>query len=481
MYRKVYVTRPVRVFLRIMLVSVFVLDKKKNPLMPCSEKRARLLLKRAHAVIVRVYPFSIRLKDRVSGDTQPLRLGIDPGSKTTGLMLARESEAMDSESGEVKRTHHVVWLAELTHRGHRISEALTSRRSMRNARRGRHTPYRKARFLNRGNKSKGWLAPSLQHRVDTIMSWVKRLQRTTPIKTISQELVRFDMQIMQNPEINGIEYQHGTLRGYELKEYLLEKWGRTCAYCESKHVPLQIDHIQPKASGGSNRVCNLTLACEPCNIAKGAQSVTFFLAKKPEHLARILTQAKKPLKDAAAVNSTRWALFHTLETCGLPVETGTGGRTKWNRYLLNLPKSHALDALCIGNVDAVKNWQTLVFTIKATGRGCYQRTRLTAHRFPRGYLLRKKSVNGFQTGDMVSARVPKGIKAGIYVGRAAVRASGYFNIQTAQHIIQGVSHRHCKLLQRADGYGYSHEKRWDAFGILPIPPRPQGRGISAKI
>jgi len=436
-------------------MSVFVLDKKKNPLMPCCEKRAQLLLERGRAAVVRVYPFTIRLKDRVGGDIQPIRLSIDPGSKTTGLTLARESEEIDVESGEIKRTRHVVWLAELTHRGHSISETLTSRCSMRKARRGRNTQYREARFLNRGNKNKGWLPPSLQHRVDTVISWVERLQRLAPIKAISQELVRFDMQVMQNPEIDGIEYQQGTLAGYEVKEYLLEKWGRRCAYCESKNIPLQIEHIQPKSKGGSNRVSNLTLACEPCNTAKGAQPVEIFLAKKPQLLQSIVSQTKKPLKDAAAVNSTRWALYNALKMTGLPIETGTGGRTKWNRYVLNIPKSHALDALCVGTVDAVKNWQYPVFAIKSTGRGCYQRTRLTAYGFPRGYLMRKKSVHGFQTGDMVSADVPKGVKAGIHVGRAAVRASGYFNIQTAQNIIQGVSHRHCKIMQRADGYGYS--------------------------
>lgn len=462
-------------------MAVFVLDKKKHPLMPCSEKRARLLLQRGRAVVVRVYPFTIRLKDRMGGETQPVRLGIDPGSKTTGLMLARESEEVDKESGDLTRTRHVLWLGELTHRGQSIKDALTSRRALRVGRRGRNTPYRQPRFLNRGNKSEGWLAPSLQHRVDTIISWVKRLQRIAPIKAISQELVRFDTQAIQHPEISGIEYQQGTLAGYEVKEYLLEKWGRKCAYCETQNVPLHIEHIHPKAKGGSNRVSNLTLACEPCNTAKGAQSVTIFLATKPQRLAKILSQAKQSLKDAAAVNSTRWALLNTLKAIGLPIETGTGGRTKWNRNSLNIPKSHALDAVCVGKVDEVNNLQHYLFAMKATGRGCYKRTRSTTQGFPRGYLLRKKSVHGFQTGDMVSANIPKGRKAGSYIGRVAVRASGYFNIQTKENVIQGVSHRHCKIMQRADGYGYSQWKSIDASGISPIPPRPEGRGISAKI
>lgn len=435
-------------------MAVFVTDKQKFPLMPCTEKRARLLLERGRAVVVRLYPFTIRLKDRVGGDTQPLRVGIDPGSKTTGFMLARESEDIDLLSGEVKQSRHVLWLAELNHRGRNISEALTSRRAMRRTRRGRHTPYRHARFLNRGNKQKGWLAPSLQHRVDTVVSWVTRLQRIAPLSAISQELVRFDMQLMQNPEISGIEYQQGALAGYELKEYLLEKWGRQCAYCEGENIPLQVEHIQPKARGGSNRVTNLTLACEACNRAKGAQPIAVFLANKPKILQKILAQVKRPLKDAAAVNSTRLALHRALQQSNLPLETGTGGRTKWNRHILGIPKTHALDAVCVGSVDAVYDWQCPILNIKATGRGSYQRTRLTAHGFPRGYLTRKKSVYGFQTGDMVRADVPKGKKIGIHVGRVAVRTSGSFNIQTATTVIQGISHRHCQITQRSDGYGY---------------------------
>lgn len=436
-------------------MAVFVLDKKKHPLMPCSEKRARLLLNRGRAVVIRVFPFTIRLKDRVGGERQALRLGIDPGSKITGLMLARESEKFDVESGEIKRHRHALWLAELAHRGQSISKTLTSRCSLRRSRRGRHTRYRQPRFLNRGNKGKGWLAPSLQHRIETTLSWVKRLGRWTPLSAISQELVRFDTQALQNPDIQGIGYQQGTLAGYEVKEYLLEKWGRQCAYCAAENVPLQIDHIRARAKGGSNRVSNLTLACESCNIAKGANRVEVFLAKKPTQLRKILAQAEKPLPDAAAVNSTRWALVNALKATRLPVETATGGCTKWNRHCLNIPKTHALDALCVGKVDIVENWQAPTLAIKATGRGSYQRTRVTAQGFPRGYLMRSKSIKGFQTGDMVRAIVPKGARMGIHMGRVAVRASGNFNIQTAQDVIQGVFHRHCRIRQRADGYGYS--------------------------
>ncbi len=111
-------------------MAVFVLDKRRRPLMPCSEKRARLLLQRGRAVVVRLYPFTIRLKDRIGGATQPVRLKLDPGSRTTGLALVRDTESVDPESGEIVRTATVLWLGELTHRGRRISEALSARRAI---------------------------------------------------------------------------------------------------------------------------------------------------------------------------------------------------------------------------------------------------------------------------------------------------------------------------------------------------------------
>ena len=446
-------------------MSVFVLDRQGKALMPCTEKRARLLLARGRARVHRVVPFVIRLVDvRVQDcEVQPLRIKLDPGSQTTGIALVREAsclQAVDAQTGEITSTSGavVLHLFELVHRGRQISEALTARRQMRRRRRG-NLRYRAPRFLNRGNQKRGWLAPSLQHRIDTTVAWVQRLRRWAPVQAISQELVRFDMQAMVNPDIEGVEYQQGTLAGYELREYLLAKWGRKCAYCGAENRPLQIEHIQPKARGGSNRAANLTLACRCCNEKKAALPVEVFLAKKPEVLKRILAQAKRPLKDAAAVNATRWALFSALKATGLPVEAASGGRTKFNRSRLGVPKTHALDAACVGDMDWLQGWQVVpTLQIKCSGRGSYQRTRLDKFGFPRGYLMRSKAVNGFATGDMVKAVVPTGKKAGCHQGRVAVRATGSFNIQTKDGVVQGISHRHCTRVQRGDGYGYQQQQ-----------------------
>ena len=428
-------------------MQVFVLDKHKKPLMPCHPARARELLKRGQAVVHKIAPFTIRLKDRVGGEVHPVRIKLDPGSKTTGIALVREDVA------ETETTAHVLFLAELTHRGGKIRDRLTARGTFRRRRRG-HLRYRKPRFDNR-TRPEGWLAPSLQHRVDTTISWVNRIRKLSPVSGTSQELVRFDLQKVENPELSGFEYQQGTLAGYEVREYLLEKWNRTCAYCGAKDVPLEIDHIHPRSKGGADRVSNLTLACHVCNQKKGSQDLSSFLAKKPETLKRILSQAKKPLRDASAVNSTRWALFERLKQTGLPIETGSGGRTKWNRTRFGLSKTHSLDAACVGKLDRIEGGNRPVLSIKAMGRGSYQRTRLDAFGFPRGFLTRTKAHFGFQTGDLVRTVVAKGKKIGTHLGRVAVRSSGSFNIRTGSGVVQGLSHKLCRLLQRADGYGYS--------------------------
>jgi len=434
-------------------MAVFVLDQRKKPLMPCSEKRARRLLERGRAVVVKRYPFTIRLKDRVGGELQPIRVKLDPGSKHTGVAVVRESQAVDPKTGEIANKISVLNLLQLHHRGLTISTHLTSRRAMRRRRRS-NLRYREARFDNR-TKSTGWLAPSLQHRVDTTISWVNKLQRLAPVAALSQELVRFDLQQLESPEISGVEYQQGELQGYEVREYLLAKWNRKCAYCGVERIPLEIEHIVPKSAGGSNKISNLTLACRTCNERKGSQSIEVFLAKQPELWQRIKEQAKKPLKDAAAVNSTRWALANALKATSLPVELASGGRTQFNRVRLDVPKSHALDAACVGVVEAVQSWNKPTLEIKCAGRGRYQRTRLDKFGFPRGYLMRKKSVFGFQTGDMVKAVVTKGKKVGEYVGRVAIRASGSFDIATGDEKVSGISHKYCQMISRNDGYGYS--------------------------
>lgn len=418
---------------------VFVLDANRKPLTPCKPSLARKLLKVGKAKVFRLYPFTILLKKEVTEDPQLVTLNIDPGSKVTGLAILLDS--------------NLIWVAELTHRGQTIKASLESRRSLRRNRRNRHTRYRQARFLNR-TRPKGWLAPSLQHRVDTTLTWVNKLLKLAPVKAIFQELVRFDLQKMENPEISGIEYQQGELQGYEVREYLLAKWDRRCAYCSAENVPLQIEHIHPKALGGTNRISNLCLACEPCNTKKGIKHIKIFLAKKLDVLKKIVVQAKRPLKDATAVNSTRWALFNRLKATGKEIVTGSGGLTKFNRLRLELPKTHFFDAACVGNTPEICVSTNQPLNIKAMGHGSRQMCRTDKFGFPSRYVPRFKFVKGFQTGDIVKAVVTSGKKMGTYTGRVAVRSSASFNVSTAQGLIQGINHKYCSPIHQKDGYNY---------------------------
>jgi 5-methylcytosine-specific restriction endonuclease McrA len=420
---------------------VFVIDTNKKPCNPIHPADARKLLKTGKAAVFRNYPFTLILKTVSIEPTRPIQIKLDPGSKTTGIALTQGQS--------------VIFGAELSHRGQAIKKSLESRSASRGSRRSRHTRYRKPRFLNRTRRPGRLNAPSLEHRVKTTITWVNKLIKFVPVTGISQELVRFDLQQHENPEISGIEYQQGELAGYEVREYLLNKWDRKCAYCAVENVPLQIEHIQPKAAYGSNRISNLCLACESCNLKKGTQDIKVFLAKKPEVLKKVLSQAKRPLKDAAAVNSTRWALFNALKKTGLPVVTGSGGRTKFNRTVLELPKAHWIDAACVGEVESLKVLVTKPLLIKATGHGTRQMCGTDKHGFPTRHRTNKQIHFGFQTGDIVVAVVKTGKKIGTYTGRIATRATGSFNITTNKEKIQGISYKHCKTIHKKDGYGYS--------------------------
>ncbi|WP_240139529.1 RNA-guided endonuclease IscB [Streptomyces sp. MUM 178J] len=422
---------------------MFVLDKHGIPLQPTTPARARKLLKKGRAVVHRHTPFVIRLKDRVVADSEVdgVELGIDPGSKHTGIAV------FTAVAGE-RRGRFAV---QLDHRGATLRTKLEQRSAYRRGRRARNLRYRAPRFLNR-TRPDGWLAPTLHHLAATTMSWTARLARWTPVRAVHVERVAFDTHaISAGRPLEGAEYQHGTLAGTEIREYLLAKFGRACVYCGVTGVPLNIDHVHPRSRGGSDRVSNLVLACIPCNEAKSNRPVEEFA---PKRAADILKRAKAPLRNAAAVNSTRWALWRALDSM-LPTHTVSGGRTKWNRTKCRLPKTHTLDALNVGKLDTITETVTTVLVAGCAGRGTHARTRPDKHGFPRLRMPRKKQFFGFATGDLVRAVVPTRKNAGPHTGRVAVRATGSFNITTAHGTVQGIRHKHVRLLQRADGYAYT--------------------------
>lgn len=442
---------------------VLVVDAQHRPLNPCTPARARLLLQHRKAAVLRRFPFTLILHTVCpEGPMAPLRLKLDPGSHTTGIALVNDA------------TGEVVWAAELTHRGEQVREALTKRRAVRRSRRQRHTRYRKPRFANR-RRPKGWLPPSLVSRLTNILTWVARLQRCCPIGALSVELAKFDAALLQQPDLSGRAYQHGTLAGYELRAYVLLKWQHTCAYCQATNVPLELDHVVPRSHGGSNREGNLVAACHRCNQQKGNQPLETFLQDKPVVLRRIQAHLKTPLSDAAAMNALRSALYERLCALGLPVETGSGGHTKWNRITRGLPKTHWVDAAAVGvstpTVLHVKQVRPLL--IEASGRQRRQMCLTNRYGFVRTRAKIHSRVQGFRTGDMARAVVTKGKKVGIYVGRVAVRATGSFNLTTNVGTVQGISAKHMTAIHRNDGYSYMQK------GRALLPDSLKGVGVRA--
>ncbi|QST02468.1 HNH endonuclease (plasmid) [Pontibacillus sp. ALD_SL1] len=439
---------------------VFVLNKNKKPLHPCSPAKARKLLKQGKAVVHKKFPFTIRLKEFKTQETnnQSYRLKVDPGSKTTGISIVKDKE--------------VVFLGEIHHKTD-TKQKLESRRSFRRGRRTRKTRYRPSRFSNR-KRQEGWLAPSLMARVDNILSWVNRFKKLIPIQDVSLELVKFDLHKMQNPEISGVEYQQGELLGYEVREYLLEKFNRGCVYCHTEGVPLEIEHVQPKSRGGSNRVSNLTLACRTCNEEKDNLLPDEWIAdlskKKTkrnkliiENIKMLEPQLKKSLKDATVVNATRWKLFHELKEVFKVVECGSGARTKMQRINHSLPKEHYYDATCVGE-STPEQWMfktNTVLQIKAKGRGSRYRSGTNKYGFPIRYMPKTKYICGFQSGDMVKALVPRGKYKGTHFGTIAMRSTGRADIKDlkGKRIAQGIDSKFASVLQRFDGYSYSIERK----------------------
>jgi len=414
---------------------VFVLSKNKTPLAPTREAKARILLKEGKAVVHKIYPFTIRLKENKECKKN-FEIKFDVGASVTGVAIVDAVKCF--------------FFAEIVHRGKVIKKAMDSRRATRRSRRNRKTRYREARFDNR-TRPDGWLAPSVKSRADNVISFAKKYAKLIPIKSIVVERVSFDTSSMTNGEkLNGIEYQNGNLKDTKLRDFIFKKYNYSCVYCEDRGE--EIEHIIPKSKGGTNSVRNLTLSCRKCNIEKGNLSLDAFGKKIGKDLSHL--KPKKTPKHASIIQSARTYTLKELAK-DFEVTTGEGWETYANRKEIELPKQHYYDAMCIGDNYRYKIVTNTVLEIKAQGRGSRQMCRMDRFGFPRTKAKSSKIVKGFQTGDIVKAVVTKGKKIGTYLGKVAVRVSGNFNITTTLETIQGINHKYCKTIQKGDGYAYA--------------------------
>ncbi|NMG10578.1 RNA-guided endonuclease IscB [Brasilonema sp. UFV-L1] len=421
---------------------VFLLNADKTPLDLIHPARARELQSKGKARVFRHYPYVLILQHQIINPfTKSYSIKIDPGSVWTGFVLQCGDE--------------ILFRMELKHRSLNIKSDLEQRAGFRRGRRSRNLRYRQKRFNRK--RPQGWLAPSLMHRVLTVETWIKRFIRYCPVNCIEIEQVHFDMQKIMNPEISGTGYQQGTLMGYEVRQYLLEKWGRECAYCGAKNVPLEIEHVYPKSKGGSDRVSNLTLACHQCNQAKGNQDIQDFLSGKPDLLKQILGQMKRPLNHAAAVNSTRFAIVAMAKKLCGAVKCWTGGRTKFNRTQQGLGKSHSIDAACVGESGASIKLQThqplMVF---CKGHGNRQARRVNASGFP-AVEKAKDIFHHVTAGDIVKVQITKDrkkVKAGIYTTRVKTPTCKGCEVLIDGSRVTLSTMKDIVFVHRSDGYSY---------------------------
>ena len=359
--------------------TVPVLDVNDSPLMPTRPSRARRLMRQGRAVKHWTKgTFCIRMLDVDADDEgveiDGVELNIDPGSGATGLAVVS-----DSEQG--RQSHMLI---ELRHRGSRIRNRMDRRRSLRRNRRGR-LRNRQPRFDNR-TRPEGWLAPSLVTRLANTETWVRRLALIFPVNFVRVETARFDMQLMQDAEVSGREYQRGELAGWQLRSYIFHRDGAKCAYCgNAKAERYELDHIVPRSHGGANRVSNLAVSCHDCNVEKGNSSVEEFLANRTSRLAAIRAIRRAPLAGATQMNIIVPELLRRLEAMGLPTAEYDAYTTSWTRRRLEVPETHVNDALCVGAPDALSYLPERKTVARSTGHGDRQMLRpADRHGNPRG-------------------------------------------------------------------------------------------------
>ena len=379
---------------------VYVLNKHGNPLMPCSPCKARKLLKQGKAKVKRTEPFTIQLLYGSAGYKQPITLGIDAGSRYIGVSASTIKQEVYAADVEIRND---------------IVEKLSTRRQNRHTRRNRKTRYRKPRFQNRvRSKNKGWLAPSIESKINSHFRTVKDVYKILPISKIIVETASFDIQKIKNPNIAGTEYQQGDQLGFEnVREYVLWRDGHVCQCCKgkSKDKILEVHHIESRKTGG-NSPNNLITLCRICHDGYHKGTV-----KLPSKIKRGVS-----FRDATFMGIMRWSFYNRLKTIYHNVYITYGYITKHNRINNNLPKEHYIDAYCIaGNFKAKRlDYYYYLKCVRKTNRQIHKAKTLKGGK--KKLNQAPKYVKGFQLFD----KVKYDGKLYYIFGR---RLSGYFDVR----------------------------------------------------
>ena len=403
-------------------LKVFVLNMRGQPLMPCSPPKARKLLRAGKAVPVRRTPFVIQLTVPTGETKQPITLGVDAGYKHVGLSATTAKEELLASEVELRQD---------------VTGLLSNRLALRRARRNRKTRYRAPRFANRvRSEHKGWLAPSVENRIQAHISRIEAVCRVLPITKIVIETASFDIQKIKNPEVEGTDYLQGEQLGFwNVREYVLFRDGHVCQACKgrSKDLILNVHHIESRKTG-DDAPGNLITLCEACHKAYHAGKLKQFSPRRGASF-----------RAETFMGIIRWTVLNRLRERHpeLPVTNTYGYLTKHKRIVAGLPKTHCADAFCIAGVLDAKRRGEYLFQ-KQTRRHNRQIHKLTIlkggvrkrHRAP--YL-----VHGFRLFDKVLC---KG-EVGFIFGR---RSSGAFDVRrlNGTKISAGISYKKLSLLEK---------------------------------
>ena len=312
---------------------VYVISQNGQPLMPTENHvKVRILLKNKKAKVIKRCPFTIQLAYDSTNYTQNITLGVDSGSKHIGLSATTKNKVLFESDVELRND---------------IVNLLSTRRQNRRTRRNRKTRYRKPRFNNRRRKE-GWLAPSVQNKVDSHLTVIRKVHEILPITKVIVEAASFDIQKIKNPTISGTEYQQGEqLDFWNVREYVLFRDNHICQCCKgkSKDKILNVHHIESRKTGG-DAPNNLITLCETCHTGYHKRII-----KLPKTIHRGMS-----FKDATFMGIMRWTFYNKLKEIYPNVSLTYGYITKNTRIRNSLPKEHYIDARCIsGNPKAISD------------------------------------------------------------------------------------------------------------------------------
>jgi hypothetical protein len=358
--------------------KAYVLNQRGKPIMPCSSRKARLLLKKGEAKVVKTNPFFVIQLTKATGESvSKMNLGIDSGSKFVGFSV------IDSKKEILCGTLDLDL---------RTSERLKERSMYRRLRR-RKLWYRKPRFNNR-TKPKGSLTPSIQRKFDTHIKLINKIKEILPIKNLFIEVGNFDIQKIENPDIKGIQYQQGSMYEYQnMRSFLISREESKCQLCGdklSKSNSSHIHHIIPRSKGGTDREKNLALLHKKCHYKL--------------HQKKLFDSLKinRQYKDATFMLVVRWKYREVFPEARLVY----GTETFINRNILRLEKTHFNDAFVIAKGQS----QTKINSISLKQKHRNNRV-LQCNRKGSKPLIRRKRYL-IRPGDIVTIKNKKYISRG---------------------------------------------------------------------